>query len=130
MAKHTSIEEAVRLLHLAYSCVGKHAPSQEWCIAVEKFLTEHADYTLVNIFPRPHYIVFRPNEELEGKVSANYDGYWYDYNSVPICLDPETSYDWAIAKRHPNNYYELREDGALAEVWIVELNPKYKRTNG
>lgn len=68
------------------------------------------------------YIVLYPSAELKDKVSKHYNGYWYTRPEVSTAYNPNI-HEWA--KAGPNGDYEVREDGAVAEVWIVELNPKY-----
>lgn len=65
-----------------------------------------------------NYIVLYPSEELKDKVSKHYNGWWYTRPEVPIAYNPNI-HERATAKH--NGDYEVRDDGAVAEVWIVEL---------
>lgn len=70
----------------------------------------------------PDYIVFRPSEELKGRVSKHYDGYWYDRNQIPMEMQPERPGNWNWGKVHPSGKFETRDDGAVAEIWIIEAD--------
>jgi hypothetical protein len=75
--------------------------------------------------PEPDLVVLRPCKELIGKVSKYYDGYWYNLTSMPLCVYPN-EYEWG--KAHPSGEFETRDsDGAVAEIWIVELNENFKQ---
>ena len=44
MVKHASIEEAKKLLEVAYYHVGRDCPPQIWIERTEKWLEDHKDY--------------------------------------------------------------------------------------
>jgi hypothetical protein len=129
VSRHESIEEALRLLVTAYEYFGNYGSVHEWSKDTKKFIDGYKDYgtntatkpQYTVLRPDARYIVLRPDEELEGKVSDRYNGYWYDYNELPLSSDVAND-NWATAKPHPNKYYEKRSDGAIAEVWVVSLN--------
>jgi hypothetical protein len=65
-----------------------------------------------------NYIVIYPSEELKDKVSKHYNGYWYRRPEASFVYNPNM-HIWGTAKH--NGDYEVRDDGAVAEVWIVRL---------
>lgn len=67
----------------------------------------------------PDYIVLRPGETFDGKdVPNGINGSWYDKSQIPVYCDRiETTY-WVA---EPTNQFETRDDGAVAEIWEVNI---------
>jgi hypothetical protein len=70
-----------------------------------------------------NYIVMYPSEELKDKVSKHYNGYWYNRPEAKFAYNPNI-HERIIAEH--NGDYEFRDDGAVAEVWVVRRNPDYE----
>lgn len=69
----------------------------------------------------PDYIVLRPEPGL--KVSKYYDGYWYDKSQIPVRLN---TLDTLHYTAQPTGKFEVRDDGAIAEIWEVKIPNEHK----
>ena len=64
----------------------------------------------------PDYVVIRPAADLpEGFLPPSWDGKWFDRATLPETYAPITTGGVAV----PSGRFEVREDGAVAEVWEV-----------
>lgn len=79
----------------------------------------------------PDYVVLRAGPDLpEGWMPDHLEGRWYDRNKVPFGAPnpdapdapPGASKTTAVAE--PTGLLEVRDDGAVAEVWHVR--PGYR----
>lgn len=73
-----------------------------------------------DLFDGADYIVIRPAPDLpEGFLPASLDGIWYDRNTIPIRLGAYSGPGIGEGVAVPAGRFEVRDDGAVAEVWEV-----------
>lgn len=64
----------------------------------------------------PDYVVVRASPDLpDGFIPPDLDGKWFDRATLPV------SFAQGTAVAVPSGRFEVRDDGAVAEVW--ELRP-------
>jgi hypothetical protein len=67
----------------------------------------------------PDYVVIRPAPGLpDGFVPPHWDGRWIDRATLPQIYAPPGG-QWSSATAVPTGHFEVREDGAVAEVFEV-----------
>lgn len=64
----------------------------------------------------PDYVVIRATEDLPaGFLPRELEGRWFDLRGFPLSLSDDPGTAVAI----PSGRFEVRDDGAVAEVWEV-----------
>jgi hypothetical protein len=70
----------------------------------------------------PDLIVFRHGPDMpEEYWSPAYEGVWFNRNTVPNLSWLDAMTDTGDAYAEPTGRFEVREDGAVAEVWEIRL---------
>lgn len=71
------------------------------------------------------YVVLRQSPDLpDGWMPPDMDGRWYDLAAVPIGFRaPLAGYKPGTAYGVPTGRFEVRDDGAVAEVYEVRMWP-------
>lgn len=68
----------------------------------------------------PDYIVIRPAADLpSGFLPDRLDGMWFDRTCIPKLPTPHTGWGRGEGVAVASGRFEVRDDGAVAEVWEV-----------